>query len=172
MQRRILQRVRLGVNDKKTQTYREHKNRSHFSFSGQNNWRKNSSPSLLMWSNVIRDNFFSCNCTIFSWMKNFLILGIIFFLLFNHSTPPSKGEKRSDFCPSRPSLFEEDIERLGQIYMKFLRWRLFQNNGVFQQEFFLFWLFYRHLPTSMAGILLTLNYLTLWKKSKIIFMVF
>lgn len=136
------------------------------------NWPKNSSPSLLMWSNVIRDNFFACNCTIFSWMKNFLILGIIFFLLFNHPTPPSKGEKRSDFCPSRPSLFEEDIERLGQIYMKFLRWRLFQNNGVFQQEFFLFWLFYRHLPTSMAGILLILNYLTLWKKSKIIFMVF
>ena len=68
-----------------------------------------------MWSNVIRDNFFACNCTIFSWMKNFLILGIIFFLLFNHSTPPSKGEKRSDFCPSRPSLFEEDIERLGPI---------------------------------------------------------
>lgn len=42
---------------------------------------------------MIRDNFFACNCTIFSWMKNFLILEIIFFLLFNHSTPPSKGEK-------------------------------------------------------------------------------
>lgn len=31
-----------------------------------------------MWSNVIRDNFFSWKYKIFSWMKNFLIFGIVF----------------------------------------------------------------------------------------------